>query len=59
MPAERMAVRARDLRAALDVVRRMNEADDETFLPTMLGAVGAAVACDSVSYNELDPGTGT
>jgi DNA-binding CsgD family transcriptional regulator len=60
MPAEQMTkVRAGDLRSVLDVVRHMNEADDEKFLPAMLGAVGTAVACDSVSYNELDPATGT
>jgi DNA-binding CsgD family transcriptional regulator len=58
MPAERMNVAARDLRAVLDVVHRMNEADDEAFLPTMLNAVGAIVDADSVSYNELNPGAG-
>jgi DNA-binding CsgD family transcriptional regulator len=54
-----MSVPARDLRSVLDVVHRMNEADDGAFLSTMLDAVRTAVDADSASYNELNPRSGT
>jgi DNA-binding CsgD family transcriptional regulator/GAF domain-containing protein len=50
-------LRARDLRAILDVLEEVEDAPDvETFARTTVSALHRLVPADTVAYNEVDPG---